>query len=461
MPQIKSSFTLNSKYPLDIRNSFDTLAELKNPGILFDEGHITYCKETGKHYIYNSNHNSGTTGHFEEFSFEDMLVYNTKVSMKNEIDIENIALGKLAFCLEDGLIYFNTYGSTHDNTDPNTPTGYFKQLVSINEQDYTTWKKAEEIAKNVIENYDFGTTGLITYETLNDLKSVDPIKSKVEYGQLAFCKENEMHYYCSNDYNEDYGYFKLLSAHKVLKPTITNPSATINLMNYSTIKYDESHDCYIVEVNYQAPITGNFQLEGNMGWIDYSGFPDGRESIPYVDSIIWPDDTDEYTKSSLICSRDGMPIEIPTAIDLGNQEYHYNVYFKPGLDPKDSNYNILDDLKWNRNKIVRTTNTIKINGSKYWYASTTSNTDLEKQPIPYWCDEIMVECELVPTAYRDQEFKIPRELQHIYIQNSLSCQFVESDKNEWIESFDGIYYTYKYRKEELGNVGSRKIQIIY
>lgn len=461
MPQIKSSFTLNSKYPLDIRNSFDTLAELKNPGILFDEGHITYCKETGKHYIYKSNHNSGTTGHFEEFSFEDMLVYPTKAKMKDEKDIENIALGKLAFCLEDGLIYFNTYGSTHDNTDPNTPTGYFKQLVSINEQDYTTWKKAEEIALDVIKNYDFGTTGLITYETLNDLKSVNPIESKVEYGQLAFCKENEMHYYCSNDYNEDYGYFKLLSVHKVLKPTITKPSATINLMNYSTIKYDEFHESYIVEFGSYAPGTGNFQLIGDMGKIDYSGFPDGRESIPYVENIIGPDDPDESVKSGLICSRDGMPIEIPITIDLGNQEYHYNVYFKPGLDPKDSNYNILNDLKWNRNKIVRTTNTIKINGSKYWYASTTTNTNLEKQPIPYWCDEIVVECELVPTAYRDQEFKIPRELQHIYIQNPLSGQFVESDINEWTESFDGIYYTYKYRKEELGNVGSRKIQIIY
>lgn len=461
MPQIKSSFTLNSKYPLDIRNSFDTLDELKNPGILFDEGHITYCKETGKHYIYKSNHNSGTTGHFEEFSFEDMLVYNTKESMKNEIDIENIALGKLAFCLEDELIYFNTYGSTHDNTDPNTPTGYFRPLVSINEQDYTTWEKAEEIALDVIENYDFGTTGLITYETLNDLKSVDPIESKVEYGQLAFCKENEMHYYCSNEYNEDYGYFKLLSVHKVLKPTITNPSATIKLINYSTIKYDESNDCYIVEVNNTAPITGNFQLIGDMGRIDYSGFPDGRESTPYVDSIIGPDDPDEGTKSSLICSKNGMQVEIPYTIDLGNQEYHYNVYFKPGSDPKDSNYNILNDLIWNRNKMVRTTNTIKINGSKYWYASTSSNTSLEKQPIPYWDNEIIVECELVPTAYRDQEFKIPRKLQHIYIHNPLSGQFVESDINEWIEIFDGIYYTYKYRKGELGNVGSRRIQIIY
>ena len=68
MPQIKSSFIFNSKYPLDSRDSFDTLNDMLENQMRFDEGHITYCKETQKHYIYNENYQDNITGHFKLFT---------------------------------------------------------------------------------------------------------------------------------------------------------------------------------------------------------------------------------------------------------------------------------------------------------------------------------------------------------------------------------------------------------
>ena len=49
--QIGDNFQYRGKKPLDNRNSFDTTSEMKSYLDSFiDEGHISYCKETNKHY---------------------------------------------------------------------------------------------------------------------------------------------------------------------------------------------------------------------------------------------------------------------------------------------------------------------------------------------------------------------------------------------------------------------------
>lgn len=132
MPQIKSSFTLNSKYPLDIRDSFDTLEELKNPGILFDEGHITYCKETGKHYIYDDKYWNNLSGYFKEFVIS---------GGSTPEDIQSILDSKVDKEEGKGLStndFTNDYKSTLDNLDLNT------QILPEYKEECVLWSNYEK-----------------------------------------------------------------------------------------------------------------------------------------------------------------------------------------------------------------------------------------------------------------------------------------------------------------------------
>lgn len=72
MPQIKSGFTLKSKSPNFERDSFETKFEMKNVEVgHMDEGHISYCKEDGKHYVFSINNKYDIeTGYFKIFTTE-------------------------------------------------------------------------------------------------------------------------------------------------------------------------------------------------------------------------------------------------------------------------------------------------------------------------------------------------------------------------------------------------------
>lgn len=61
---IGDNFSYNGKKPNFERDSFETLAALKSfAEANIDNGHIAYCAETNKHYIFNdSNSDDPTTG---------------------------------------------------------------------------------------------------------------------------------------------------------------------------------------------------------------------------------------------------------------------------------------------------------------------------------------------------------------------------------------------------------------
>ena len=66
MPQITSNFIFRSKAPNFERDSFDTLQAMRdvNPDWI-DEGHISYCKENGTHYKFNSSNTfDSSTGYW-------------------------------------------------------------------------------------------------------------------------------------------------------------------------------------------------------------------------------------------------------------------------------------------------------------------------------------------------------------------------------------------------------------
>lgn len=68
MIQVADNFNYRGKKPNFDRDSFDTLQDMKNYSEnSLDDGHISYCKETNKHYKFNSNNQSdSTTGKWVE-----------------------------------------------------------------------------------------------------------------------------------------------------------------------------------------------------------------------------------------------------------------------------------------------------------------------------------------------------------------------------------------------------------
>lgn len=70
MIQVADNFNYRGKKPNFDRDSFDTLQSMKNySDNNIDEGHISYCIETDKHYKYNSSNDiDSTTGKFREFT---------------------------------------------------------------------------------------------------------------------------------------------------------------------------------------------------------------------------------------------------------------------------------------------------------------------------------------------------------------------------------------------------------
>ena len=151
MPQIKSSFILRSKAPNFERDSFNTLSSMRNvnPGWI-DEGHISYCRETRKHYVFSSyNEYDETTGYFRLFVTNTQSggsgecscgvnrVFNTLEDMRNVSMISgDIDLGSIVYCKETKLPYYSDYDPKLPPLDSNQAyfddeTGYFRSF-SVN-----------------------------------------------------------------------------------------------------------------------------------------------------------------------------------------------------------------------------------------------------------------------------------------------------------------------------------------
>lgn len=59
MPQVQDNFLYRARKPLDSRNQFKTLQEMREyPESALDDGHLTYIIESGKTYIFNRNNSS-------------------------------------------------------------------------------------------------------------------------------------------------------------------------------------------------------------------------------------------------------------------------------------------------------------------------------------------------------------------------------------------------------------------
>jgi hypothetical protein len=212
MPQIFQNFIFRSKLPNFERDGFDTMDEMMavNPEWM-DEGHISYLREDGKHYIYHTVNNkaSWTALIPEEIEdLDDVLVYNTKEEM-SKVSHDDIALGRIAYCREDKQIYYFAYDNTYEMDDPNQAvfdqygTGFFHLLVDIADSDYVKESELSEMGYVTKEEVsDIKARGIKTFKTQKEMAEYpfpeDPDKPDefIAYGQIVFCEEDSYHYYC-------------------------------------------------------------------------------------------------------------------------------------------------------------------------------------------------------------------------------------------------------------------------
>lgn len=130
MIQVADNFNYRGKKPNFDRDSFDTLQDMKNYSEnSLDDGHISYCKETGKHYKFNSNNQSDlTTGKWIEqheavpADEEDITEQNGTLQLANKTydkqsfsGLGRVYLRKNIVGDKNVLIYNNILDSTTEN----------------------------------------------------------------------------------------------------------------------------------------------------------------------------------------------------------------------------------------------------------------------------------------------------------------------------------------------------------
>ena len=186
MPQISSNFILRSKLPNFERDCFDTWNDMiAVDSAWMDEGHISYCKEKGKHYVFRSN-NGALTGaaRWSEWKLDssDVETYidshivipvNTKNDLTNDLAAQ-LSVGRPVYVKEDHSLYYNIYDNSIPDGYPQTgkylegETGWFYPL-RLDMSQYVTNGSLTSTLTDYVKAEDLPTIeGGVTQEDLDD-----------------------------------------------------------------------------------------------------------------------------------------------------------------------------------------------------------------------------------------------------------------------------------------------------
>lgn len=213
------------------------------------------------------------------------------------------------------------------------------------------------------------------------------------------------------------------------------------------------------EVNTEAPDESKFGFIADKGKVIYAD-----KETPYTGEPVTNQNPEGVANiSNLICIVNGVESESePISVVLGTQEYKYRVYFHNGPEVTDNYGEPITSLWWDNKKYVDSSNSIKVYGTKSWYASTekTEDDSLTKQPLVKWNESgnQTVYAKLLPSCIMAQTFRIPGELKNLYIKNGGSYTLVPLVKYKPVE-INGDYYTYTYDHETYGHRGAIEIKV--
>lgn len=465
MPQVKSSFILNSAQPLDLRDSL-TLDEMKLKGKNdVDEGHITYCKDgddiyKGRYFIFMPSLGyNNELGYYKEFTLNDVIVLPDHNALKN-YNATLLPTGKLVYCLSDKMMYYNRYYKDSISSEVfNEKTGYFWKLVDLSTTDYIS-KTSEEWGQLVHDVERLNSNEIKIFNNINDLiKESNKNNWFYSKGQIIYCDELNSH--CYNIYTQDdidnavdknelkgwFGYFKLLNTPDI-KPLIIEPSLEIfpyknsNYNGYWKVAEKNGIPILLADINiinnpeYDAlPNIKPIEYIFNKGKIDYNNytyFPDNQKVFDYV--------TGDFILADLIKKDQNIELGLGdnlyyTIFNISSPQHRETPYKDPsGFDLQDRISNIIsNDIIFNYTKPI-------------W--ATTEHTGLIQQDLIPWSDHMEAEFKLVPTIQTKQKIKTPRLIKKIYIK--MLGSYVEEDIKKWRMDTDNDNYIYTYNDGHRG-----------
>lgn len=170
MIQVADNFNYRGKKPNFDRDSFDTLYDMKNYSEnSLDDGHISYCKETGKHYKFNSNNQSDpTTGKWVE-QHEAVPADEEDITEQNgTLQLANKTYDKQSFS-GLGRVYLrkNIVGDKNVLTQAMINKA---NTIYVIQYDYDLKEASINIPENCVLQFDGGSlsNGTIVYDTGND-----------------------------------------------------------------------------------------------------------------------------------------------------------------------------------------------------------------------------------------------------------------------------------------------------
>lgn len=465
MPQVKSSFILNSTQPLDLRDSL-TLDEMKLKGKNdVDEGHITYCKDgddiyKGRYFIFMPSLGyNNELGYYKEFTLNDVIILADHNALKN-YDATLLPTGKLVYCLSDKMMYYNRYHKDSISDDIfDNETGYFWKLVDLSSTDYIS-KNSDEWEKLIHDVDKLNSNEIKIFNKVDDLiKESNKNNWLYSKGQIIYCDELGSH--CYNTYSQDdinnainkemlkgwFGYFKLLNPLDV-KPLITEPSLEIfpykdsDYNGYWEVSEKNGTPILLADINiinnpeYDArPNIKPIEYTFNKGKIDYSNyiyFPNNQKLFDYV--------TGDFILASLIKKDQDIELGLGdnlyyTAFNISSPSHRETPYKDPsGFDLQDRISNI-------------TSNDIIFNYTKPVWASTESTGLIQQKLIP-WDNHMEMEFKLVPTIQRKQQIKTPRPIKKLYVK--MLGSYAEESISKWSMTMDNDNYIYTYNDGHRG-----------
>lgn len=217
-----------------------------------------------------------------------------------------------------------------------------------------------------------------------------------------------------------------------VNPTFTPPSATLSLKSGGTTR----------EVGVAAPGQTDFTTGLNKGAITLNGVKQGDRSgaIKDADSYIYVNGNKE-TK------------ELPAKVALGNTTYNFHAEYKAGPQPKDNKGN-------NYSSPLPAggvdSSAVTINGTYPWYATTVDNQTETKQALIAWSNGAgsmtTPKFTVKPSGGGNQIFKLPRKINSLQMENTISGKMEPASLGEWTETTEVVqiggqdvtYYKYTY-----------------
>lgn len=129
------NFLYRGRKPLDSRDSFETISEMVEfPESSIDDGHISYNKETDKHYKFNSSNDVDTTlGKWREY-ISSSSATDEKVKMDNTTNAKYLSelIDKVTIQVENESLVVKTIdGLTVTTTELNTLKGMTENVKSM------------------------------------------------------------------------------------------------------------------------------------------------------------------------------------------------------------------------------------------------------------------------------------------------------------------------------------------